>query len=81
LGKEVRYMRCEYKDGLKVNYSGSLRITKGDEVNVSLNANEIPVTIKEELHEAALHESCGELRLVAQEVTYILGNDIPRYNG
>lgn len=78
LGKEVVYMRCEYNDGLKVNYSGSLLITKGDEVNVFLNEDEIPVTIKDELLEASLHDSRSELRHVAQEVTDILGSNIPK---
>jgi len=70
-------MRCEYNDGLKVDYSGSLRITKGDEVNVFLSANEIPLNIQGELHEAALHDNCGELKHVAQEVTDIVGSNIP----
>ncbi len=70
-------MRCEFNDGLKVDYSGSLRITKGDEVNVFLSANEIPLNIQGELHEAALHDSCGELKRVAREVTDIVGSNIP----
>ncbi len=70
-------MKCAYNDGLKVDYSGSLRITKGDEVNVFLKADELPANIQGELHEAALHNSCGEVRHVAQEVTDILGSNIP----
>ena len=70
-------MRCEYNDGLKVSYSGPLRITKGDEVNVFLTADDIPETVRGELHEAALHGSCSELKHVAREVTDIVGNNIP----
>lgn len=70
-------MRCEYKDGLKVSYSGPLRISKGNEVNVFLNADDIPESIRGELHEAALHDSCNELRHIAQEVTDILGSNLP----
>jgi len=71
-------MRCEYNDGFQVDYSGPLRITKGDDVNVFLNADDIPANIKGELYEAKLHTSCGELRHIAQEVTDILGNNIPK---
>ena len=69
-------MKCAYNDGLQVDYSGPLRITKGDEVNVFLNADDIPANIKGVLNEASLHNSCGELRHVAQEVTDILGSNI-----
>lgn len=69
-------MRCEFNDGLQVDYSGPLRITKGDDVNVFLNTDDIPTNIKGVLHEAALHNSCGELRHVAQEVTDILGSNL-----
>ncbi|KAF0221128.1 MAG: hypothetical protein FD174_626 [Geobacteraceae bacterium] len=72
-------MRCEYNDGLMVSYSGPLRITKGNEVNVFLNADDIPENIRSELHEAALHDNCGELRHVAQEVTDIIGSNIPEW--
>jgi hypothetical protein len=69
-------MKCAYNDGLQVDYSGPLRITKGNEVNVFLNADDIPANIKGVLNDAALHNSCGELRHVAQEVTDILGSNI-----
>ncbi len=47
-------MRCEFNDGLKVSYSGSLPINKGIELNVYLSANEIPSDIHGELHEATM---------------------------
>jgi len=71
-------MRCEYKDGFQVDYSGPLRITKGDDVDVFLNADDIPANIKGVLNEADRHNNCGELRHIAQEVTDILGNYIPK---
>ena len=70
-------MKCAYNDGLEVDYSGSLRITKGKDVNVFLQANELPANIKGELQDAALHNNCREVRHVAQEVTDILGSNIP----
>ena len=70
-------MKCAYNDGLEVDYSGSLRITKGKDVNVFLQANELPANIKGELQDATLHNNCREVRHVAQEVTDILGSNIP----
>jgi hypothetical protein len=70
-------MKCAYDDGLKVDYAGSLRITQGKDVNVFLRANELPANIKGELEDAALRNSCREVRHVAQEVTDILGSNIP----
>jgi len=72
-------MRCEYKnDNLKVNYSGSLHITNGGKVDIYLHKDEIPTYIREELHLAELHDSCYEMRHIAQELTDILNNDIPK---
>ena len=71
-------MKCVYDDGLQVDYTGSLSITKGSEVNVFLKANEIPAGIKGELVDAVRANSCGELRHVAQEVTDVVGSTIPK---
>ena len=70
-------MRCDYKDGLKIDYTGSLRMTKGNEVNVFLDAGDIPAGLKSDLDSAARHNSCGELRTVAQEVTATVGTNLP----
>jgi len=35
-------MKCEFSDGLKVNYSGPLQILKGQEVNVFIKEAKIP---------------------------------------
>lgn len=62
-------MRCEYKDGFKVDYSGALRITKGDQVDLVVKADQIPADFRSNLDAAASHNSCGELRTAAQAVT------------
>ena len=67
-------MRCEYNDGLKVDYAGSLRITKGKEVNVFMKEGFIPGNVRSGLDEAARNNSCSELRKVAQGVTETVGN-------
>ena len=72
-------MKCQYDDGLQVDYAGSLRITKGAEINVYLQASEIPAALRGELEEAALHNSCGELRHAAQEVTDTVGGYVPEW--
>lgn len=67
-------MRCEYNDGLKVNYSGSLQIMKGKDVNVFMKEGFIPVNIKRDLELAARNNSCGEMRNIAKVVTDTVGN-------
>jgi hypothetical protein len=62
-------MRCEYDDGFKVNYSGSLSIKKGDDVDLYVKENYIPSAVKSGLEAAAAHNSCGELRQAAYGVT------------
>ena len=62
-------MRCEYDDGFKVNYSGTLSIKKGDDVDLYVKENFIPSTVKSGLEAAAVHNSCGELRQAAYGVT------------
>jgi hypothetical protein len=67
-------MRCEYKDGLKVNYSGPLQITKGQDVNVFIKEARIPDSIKSDLDMALFKDSCGDLRTIADTVTKSFGN-------
>lgn len=68
-------MKCEYKDGFKVDYAGSLRITKGDAVNLLVKGDQIPANFRGELDAAARHNSCGELRTAAQAVTDTINQD------
>jgi len=67
-------MRCEYSDGLKVNYTGPLQITKGQAVNVFINEACIPGDIKDDLEVALYRNSCSEMRTVAETVTKTFGN-------
>jgi len=67
-------MRCEYNDGLKVDYSGSLRIRKGDEVNVFMKGDFIPSNIRGDLDNAARKNSCDEFRRIALAVTDTVGS-------
>ncbi len=70
-------MRCEYKDGLNVDYAGSLRMKKGNEVNVFLSADDIPAGLRGDLDSAAHHNSCRELRIVADEIAATIGTNLP----
>jgi hypothetical protein len=66
-------MRCEYSDGLTVDYSGSLHVSMGNEVNVFVEHDYIPTNIKGYLNTASEHNSCEELRKVAEAVTNTVG--------
>ncbi len=62
-------MRCEYNDGFKVDYAGSLRITKGNDVEIRVEGSQINARCRSDLDAAASHNSCSELRAAAREVT------------
>jgi len=66
-------MRCEYEDGLKVDYSGSLHIKQGSDIDVYMKDGLIPANIKSELNEATRNFSCEEMRKVAKTVTDTVG--------
>lgn len=70
-------MKCAYNDGLKVDYTGSLHISKGKDVDLVLKAEDIPERYKEELEGAVRHNSCGELKNTALKVTDAVGSYIP----
>jgi hypothetical protein len=65
----VKYMKCEYDDGFKVDYSGALRIKKGDDVNLYVKKGFIPGKIKGALQLAARKNNCVELRKAACQLT------------
>ena len=67
-------MKCEYGDGVKVNYTGPLQITKGEEINVFIKEAFIPDDIKRDLDSALYRNSCGEMRTIAETVTKKFGN-------
>ncbi len=69
-------MRCEYNDGLRVDYSGSLRIQKGEEVNVFMKGDFIPSNIRSDLDSAVSRNSCEDFRKIAQAVTDTVGSKV-----
>ncbi len=62
-------MNCDYNDGFTVDYSGALRITKGDGVSILVREGQIDAQCRSDLEAAAQHNSCSELRTAAREVT------------
>ncbi|HLO24811.1 MAG TPA: hypothetical protein VK187_01770 [Geobacteraceae bacterium] len=62
-------MRCGYKDDFKVDYSGSLHITKGNGVDLVVKGDQIPANAKACLDSAVKRNSCHELRAAAKAVT------------
>jgi len=67
-------MKCEFTDGLKVDYSGPLQITKGQDVNVFIKEASIPDSIKSDLEMALFKNSCSDMRTVAETVTKTFGS-------
>lgn len=66
-------MRCEFRDGMEIEYAGTLSVAKGEDFGVVLNAGDIPAGFKSYLESAARYNSCRELRTIAQEVTAAVG--------
>jgi hypothetical protein len=62
-------MRCEYKDGFQVDYSGSLHITKGDSVDLVVKGGQLSADIKSCLDSAVNRNSCHELRAASRAAT------------
>ncbi len=62
-------MQCDYKDDFKVDYSGTLRITKGDGVSLTFQGSQIPSDFRTRLDAAVQQNDCHELRSVAKAFT------------
>lgn len=67
-------MICEYKDGLKVDYSGSLRITKGQDINVFVKEGFMPANLRGDFEKAVQSHSCEDLWKAAQAVRDTIGD-------
>ncbi len=66
-------MRCEFRDGVEIEYAGTLSVSKGEDFGVVLDAGDIPAGFKSYLDSAARHNNCCELRTIAQEITAAVG--------
>lgn len=66
-------MVCEFGQGLKVDYAGSLSITKEDQIDVFIREGLIPDFFKDELDMAVSHKSCDELWDVGRKITDRIG--------
>jgi len=63
-------MKCEYKDGLKIDYSGSLTVRKGNEIRgIFARKESIPAEFRNVLDKAVRNSNCSEIRSVVQEIT------------
>lgn len=71
-------MRCDYKDDFKLDYSGSLHITKGDGVEIVVKGDRIPENYKACLDSAVSRNSCHELRAAARGVTKTINEALNR---
>jgi hypothetical protein len=66
-------MNCKYNDGLKVEYSDSLHVTMGEDINVFIEKDYIPSNIKHYLRTACDNSDCDEVRKIAEAVTNTVG--------
>jgi hypothetical protein len=66
---EVINMRCDYKDGFKVDYAGTLHISKGRGVDLVIEGGILPADVKSSLDSAVIHNSCHELRAASKVAT------------
>jgi hypothetical protein len=62
-------MLCEYNDKFRVDYSGSLHISKGDGFEITVKGDQIPTNVKLSLDSAVRHNSCSELRTASRALT------------
>ena len=62
-------MRCDYKDGFKVDYAGTLHISKGRGVDLVIEGGILPADVKSSLDSAVIHNSCHELRAASKVAT------------
>ncbi|MGA7828748.1 MAG: hypothetical protein WCA04_13865 [Geobacteraceae bacterium] len=63
-------MRCEYNDGMTIDYSGSLKVRTGNDIQgVLVREGGMPETIKHKLDSAAHNHDCSELRKISEELT------------
>lgn len=69
-------MRCEYNDGLKVDYSGSLHIWNDKQIDVFMESDFISSNIKHDLDSASSGNDCEAMRRVAQVVTDTVGSRV-----
>ncbi len=66
-------MKYEFDDGMVVDYSGSIHITKGTEIDIFMEEDFIPVNIKKDLEEATRRNSHDEVRKIAWLVADTVG--------
>lgn len=57
-----------------MDFSGSLQITKGNDINMIIQEGFLPANIRSGLELAARHHSCRDMRKVANDVTATLGS-------
>ena len=67
--EELRAYFDAHKDDFKIDYTGSLHITKGDSVDLVVKGDQIADNFKACLDSAVSRNSCHELRAAARGVT------------
>jgi hypothetical protein len=66
-------MRYEFDDGMVVDYSGNIHITKGDTIDLYIEEAYIPANVRAELEDATRRNSRNDIRKVAVLLTDTVG--------
>jgi len=67
-------MKCEFDDDCIVDYSGSLRVTKGDDINLFLKKKTVPGGVQSVFQASVRENDCDKLRKAASELVPLLKN-------
>jgi hypothetical protein len=66
-------MRYEFDDGMVVDYSGNIHITKEDTIDLYIEEDYIPANVRDDLIEAARKNSHDDIRKIAVLLTDTVG--------
>jgi hypothetical protein len=66
-------MRYEFDDGMVVDYSGDIHITKSDTIDLYIEEAYIPANVRNELEDAASRNSRDGMRKIAVLLTDTVG--------
>jgi hypothetical protein len=66
-------MRYEFDDGLVVDYSGNIHITKGETIDLYIEEAYIPANVRDDLKEATRKNSHDDIRKIAVLLTDTVG--------
>ncbi|MBP1752565.1 MAG: hypothetical protein H6Q57_1401 [Geobacteraceae bacterium] len=67
-------MKYEFSDGMVVDYSGSIHVTRGTEIDLFIEEGYIPVNVRKDLEEATRKGSRDDIKKIAVMLTDTVGS-------